>query len=77
MINLENVIVRVLCDFALMQHVPVYVTGELLLVAGCGGQTARMPGPLGSFGINKTQYQDNLNCDWRIWVEAAKVSNVY
>ena len=48
-----------------------------VLTAGCGGQPARLQGPTGSFGIDKDQYEDDMNCAWRIDVGAARVSNVY
>ena len=32
---------------------------------------------MGSFGIDETQYQNNMGCAWRIEVEASQVSNVY
>ena len=47
-----------------------------LLTAGCRGQTARLQGPTGSFGIVKSQYEDDMNCAWRIEVGAAQVSNL-
>ena len=33
-------------------------------------------GPSGSFGINKGQYRNNMRREWKIEVDAVKVSNI-
>ena len=34
-----------------------------------------MTGPQGTFGISKTQYENRLECSWKIQVETTKVGN--
>ena len=33
-------------------------------------------GPSGSFGINRSQYRNNMRREWKIEVDAVKVSNI-
>ena len=81
----RNLVFHIICVTSLWCNVK-FVTScaclrmcamRYLLIAGCGGQTARLLGPAGSFGIDKSQYQNNMNCTWRIEVGTAQVSNVY
>ena len=39
----------------------------------CSGSPAELTGQSGEFGISKSQYKDNLQCGWKITVEAGKV----
>ena len=41
--------------------------------SACSGSPAELTGPSGEFGISKSQYKDNLQCGWKITVEAGKV----
>ena len=39
----------------------------------CSGSPAALTGPSGEFGISQSQYKDNLQCGWKITVEAGEV----
>ncbi|KAI0218622.1 Cubilin [Lamellibrachia satsuma] len=41
-------------------------------VKGCRGSAATLTGPEGTFGINQTQYENNMRCGWKIQVELSK-----
>ena len=47
----------------------------LSITSGCGGSPATMTGPQGTFGITETQYENRLECGWKIQVETTKVGN--
>ena len=41
--------------------------------SACRGSLAELTGPRGEFGIAKSQYKNDLQCGWKITVEAGKV----
>ena len=41
--------------------------------SACSGSPAELTGPSGEFGISKSQYKNNMECGWKITVEAGKV----
>ena len=50
---------------------------ELLFIAVCGSNPDTLLWPSGSFGISTNQYKNNMNCGWKIVVEADRVSNMF
>ena len=72
----------ILCVY--MQHIKPIIScirwrlyniwNELLLIAECEGHPVTLLAPSGTFGIDKNEYKSNLLCQWKIVVEADKVS---
>ena len=46
-----------------------------MLIAVCESSPVTLLGPSGSFGIDEDHYKNNMNCGWKIVVEADRVSN--
>ena len=51
-----------------------YSLNTFVYIAGCFGHPIIVNGPAETFGINATQYQNVMVCNWTILVETSQVS---
>ena len=58
-----------------LHNITIYYFTFPFFVSGCRGSAAALTGPEGMFGINQTQYENNMICGWKIQVELSKVNH--